>query len=234
MRSRAAMTTVFVLRLCEGKPLVAVTRERRYGPSRLRPGPVLLPRRCCWAPSVGQQVIDISCSPGAQQQTRSTSLQRSIDKTDGLTPDRYIDPVPRTMRAVPITLYCYSAERREAGSCSWSRRDRSTKPRQLLSTRPAVTFPVAGSHRPMTGPRQLLSTRPAVTFPVAGSQRPMTGPRQLRAVDRLPHRHRRPGEASARLLHRRLDSARLPRPSRHRRRRHRSAASRIRLLGRIA
>ena len=32
----AAITTVFPLRLCGGKPLVAVTRERRYGPSRLR------------------------------------------------------------------------------------------------------------------------------------------------------------------------------------------------------
>jgi len=28
--------TMFPLRLCQGKPLVAVTRERRYGPSRLR------------------------------------------------------------------------------------------------------------------------------------------------------------------------------------------------------
>ena len=32
----AAITTMFPLRLCGGKPLVAVTRERRYGPSRLR------------------------------------------------------------------------------------------------------------------------------------------------------------------------------------------------------
>ena len=32
----AATTTMFPLRLCGGKPLVAVTRERRYGPSRLR------------------------------------------------------------------------------------------------------------------------------------------------------------------------------------------------------
>ena len=32
----AAITTVFPLRLCGGKPLVAVTRERRCGPSRLR------------------------------------------------------------------------------------------------------------------------------------------------------------------------------------------------------
>jgi len=32
----AATTTMFPLRLCGGKLLVAVTRERRYGPSRLR------------------------------------------------------------------------------------------------------------------------------------------------------------------------------------------------------
>ena len=32
----AAITTVFPLRLCGGKPSVAVTGERRYGPSRLR------------------------------------------------------------------------------------------------------------------------------------------------------------------------------------------------------
>jgi len=32
----AAITTVFPLRLCGGKLLVAVTRERRYGPSRRR------------------------------------------------------------------------------------------------------------------------------------------------------------------------------------------------------
>ena len=32
----AAITTMLQLRLCGGKLLVAVTRERRYGPSRLR------------------------------------------------------------------------------------------------------------------------------------------------------------------------------------------------------
>ena len=32
----AAITTMSPLRLCGGKPSVAVTRERRYGPSRLR------------------------------------------------------------------------------------------------------------------------------------------------------------------------------------------------------
>jgi len=31
-----AITTMFPLRLCGGKPLVVVTRERCYGPSRLR------------------------------------------------------------------------------------------------------------------------------------------------------------------------------------------------------
>jgi len=32
----AATTTMFPLRLCGGKPSVVVTRERRYGPSRIR------------------------------------------------------------------------------------------------------------------------------------------------------------------------------------------------------
>ena len=40
--------------------------------------------------------IDISCTPGPQQQTRRTLLQRWIDgwdrQTDGRTPYRYIDP----------------------------------------------------------------------------------------------------------------------------------------------
>ena len=41
----AAITTMFPLRLCGGKPLVAVTRERRYGPSRLH---VRRRRRVTW------------------------------------------------------------------------------------------------------------------------------------------------------------------------------------------
>jgi len=49
---------------------------------------VLLQRHCCWAPVV-QQSIDISCPPGAQQQTRRTLLQRSIAGTD-----RETDTVP--------------------------------------------------------------------------------------------------------------------------------------------
>jgi len=34
--TNSVVTTTFPLRLCGGKPLVAVIRERRYGPSRLR------------------------------------------------------------------------------------------------------------------------------------------------------------------------------------------------------
>jgi len=34
--TNSVVTTTFPLRLCGGKPPVAVTRERRYGPSRLR------------------------------------------------------------------------------------------------------------------------------------------------------------------------------------------------------
>jgi len=46
--------------------------------------------------SAGQQLIDISCLPGDQQQTRSSGVQRANDGTDGQTdrrtPDRCIDP----------------------------------------------------------------------------------------------------------------------------------------------
>jgi len=35
-QSPRAVLSMFPLRLCGGKPSVAVTRERRYGPSRLR------------------------------------------------------------------------------------------------------------------------------------------------------------------------------------------------------
>jgi len=34
--TNSSATTMFPLQLCGGKPSVAVTRERRYGPSRLR------------------------------------------------------------------------------------------------------------------------------------------------------------------------------------------------------
>jgi len=36
LTNSAAITTMFPLRLCGGKLLVAITQERRYGPSRLR------------------------------------------------------------------------------------------------------------------------------------------------------------------------------------------------------
>ena len=52
-------------------------------------------RRAAAAPG-GDRSIDVFCPPGAQQQTRRTGMQRSIDgtdrQTDGRTPDRSIEP----------------------------------------------------------------------------------------------------------------------------------------------
>ena len=59
--------------------------------------------------SVGRVTIDryLYCAPGPQQQTRRSGVRRpnagTDRQTDGLTPDRCIDPAPHTMRAVPIT-----------------------------------------------------------------------------------------------------------------------------------
>ena len=44
----------------------------------------------------------------ARQQTRRMPLQRSIDGTDGRTPNRYIDPAPRTMRPVRVATFALS------------------------------------------------------------------------------------------------------------------------------
>jgi len=52
---------------------------------------LLLPLSWCGALQP-PMLIDISCPPGPQQQTRRTLLQRSIDGTDGRTPNRYMDP----------------------------------------------------------------------------------------------------------------------------------------------
>jgi len=50
-----------------------------------------------------QQSVDISFSPGPQQQTRVEAERGGrMGKTDGRTLYRYMDPAPRTMRAVPI------------------------------------------------------------------------------------------------------------------------------------
>ena len=71
--------------------------------SRLLLSSVLL-LRCCWA-LVMQQSIDISCSPVAQQQTGNSRVRAGEwcdGRTDGGTPDRYIDPASHTMRAVWI------------------------------------------------------------------------------------------------------------------------------------
>jgi len=58
--------------------------------------------------------IDIRIPLGAQQQTRRTPLLRSIDgtdrRTDGCTPDRYIDPALHTMRTVSIRQYNHYKE----------------------------------------------------------------------------------------------------------------------------
>ena len=56
--------------------------------------PHLLRRGCCWAPAV-QQSMDIACSPGPQQQTRSSGVRRAGEwdrQTDGKTPYRYTAP----------------------------------------------------------------------------------------------------------------------------------------------
>ena len=55
-----------------------------------------------WPPN--QNPADV-LAPGAQQQTRTSGVQRpdgTDRQTDGLTPDSYIDPAAHTMRALPI------------------------------------------------------------------------------------------------------------------------------------
>jgi len=71
---------------------------------------VLLKHHCCWPPAV-QQLIDISCLPGPQQQTRHTLMQWSIARqTDGRT-DRHLTVIQtqqHTMQAVSITARFYT------------------------------------------------------------------------------------------------------------------------------
>ena len=55
--------------------------------------------------SAGQQSIDISCSPGPQQQTRGSG-ERQVNGTD-----RRTDTVYRTTRAVPIIITSETTER---------------------------------------------------------------------------------------------------------------------------
>jgi len=51
---------------------------------------------------------DISCPPGAQQQTRRTPQRLSNDgtdrRTDGRTWDRYVEPAAHTVRAVAMIV----------------------------------------------------------------------------------------------------------------------------------
>jgi len=49
--TNSVVATTLPLRLCGGKPLVAVTRERRYGSSRLRVNDDILTAQCTTAPA---------------------------------------------------------------------------------------------------------------------------------------------------------------------------------------
>ena len=70
-----------------------------------RCSPVLLWRFCCWAPNAGQQSIDISRPPGAQQQTCRTLLQRSIDGTDGRRDGRnFFSPTPAVVSPAVVLV----------------------------------------------------------------------------------------------------------------------------------
>ena len=60
----AAITTMFPLRLCGGKLLVAVTRERRYGPSHLRVNDDDDDRFHCFVSFLSHVVIYQNCSVG--------------------------------------------------------------------------------------------------------------------------------------------------------------------------
>ena len=64
-------------------------------------------RRAAAAERCGRAAsIDISCPPGAQQQTHSSAVQQANDgteaQTDRRTPDRYIEPAAYSMQAVPV------------------------------------------------------------------------------------------------------------------------------------
>ena len=77
--------------------LPAFAAERRAAPP------------CCGAFAAGRP-IDISCTRGAQQQTRRAPLLRpnyGTDRQMDAHPHRYVDPAPHTMRTVPIcTIRC--------------------------------------------------------------------------------------------------------------------------------
>jgi len=85
--------------------------------------------------STGQQLIDISCPPGTQQQTLSSSIRQANDGTDRLTdrwtdrrtPYHSTDPAPHTMEAVSINSrqakHCSLIPEPSMPSDSCSRRD---------------------------------------------------------------------------------------------------------------
>jgi len=81
--------------------------------TRRCPHSLLSTGACSTAPAAID--VDISCRQGPWQQTRRPPLLLSIDvtdrRTDRRTPNRYIDPVPHTMRAASIiTVVAQSVE----------------------------------------------------------------------------------------------------------------------------
>jgi len=82
----AAITTMFPLRLCEGKLLVAVTRERCYGPSRLRVND----------DDVVQPVKDVKFTVGC---SRSSPFFSSFNET---TQKERTKVAPRTLTGAPV------------------------------------------------------------------------------------------------------------------------------------
>jgi len=68
--------------------------------------PYLMLRPCCGATTAERRHLlhGAHAEALAGQHTRSSGMQRANDGTDRRTPDRYIDPAPCTMRAVPITV----------------------------------------------------------------------------------------------------------------------------------
>ena len=98
--------------------------------SHLLPNAVLLCAVAVWRPSLS---IDISCPRGAQQQTRRTLLQRSIDGTDRQT-DRQTD-AHRTPHTTVQTVSTIGAAENVSSSAA-KRRGLSTRLMRLLTPLP--------------------------------------------------------------------------------------------------
>ena len=75
----------------------------------------LLWRRSCWAPGSNRLA-----SPAFRAQICNCSVQKWDEWTDRRTPDRYIDPAPHSMRAVPIRACNSRREVKQSSMCSAS------------------------------------------------------------------------------------------------------------------